>query len=59
MAVATATPNRNGATKCVTAAVYSAARGFIAPLLIGVATTFELSWKPFRKSKTSARPIST
>jgi hypothetical protein len=54
MVVATATPNRKGPMKCAAAAIISALRGGIAPELMGVATTFELSWKPFKKSKTSA-----
>src|SRR3990172_8886927 len=53
--VATATPNRKGATKCATAARSRASRGRMELDEIVVATTFELSWKPLRKSKIRAR----
>src|SRR3990172_9279549 len=53
--VATATPKRKGAMKWATAARRSARRGRMELEEMGVATTFELSWKPLRKSKIRAR----
>ncbi len=53
--VATATPKRSGPENSETAAIPRAARGVMAREAIMVATTLALSWKPFRKSKVSAR----
>ena len=54
---ATATPNKNGPLNSPIAVMVRAARGFIAREEITVATIFELSWSPFRKSKMRERTI--
>jgi hypothetical protein len=59
MVVATATPNKKGAQNSAMALIDKALRGVIAPDEIMVATMLELSWKPFRKSKTKATTIVT
>ena len=51
MVSATATPNKKGPAKWATAARYRILRGDMAREAMGVATMLELSWKPFRKSK--------
>jgi len=55
--LATAKPNINGPMKFAEAAMINAALGVIAQEEIMVATTFALSWNPFRKSKTKAIAI--
>jgi len=52
--VATFTPNPKAATKLKKAAQTTAVLGDSVPVETTVATEFAASWKPFRKSKTSA-----
>src|SRR5438093_6579239 len=52
--VATFTPNPNAATKLKNAAQATAVLGDSVPVETTVATELAASWKPFRKSKTSA-----
>jgi len=51
---ATCTPNPNAATKLKNAAQATATFGLSVPVDTTVATELAASWKPFRKSKTSA-----
>src|SRR5262245_20080916 len=51
---ATLTPNPNAATKLKKAAQATATLGLSVPVDTTVATELAASWKPFRKSKTSA-----
>ncbi len=48
---------RNAPTRFRTAAIATATRGFSAPVAMGVAIAFAVSWKPLVKSKNSARAM--
>jgi hypothetical protein len=52
---ATATPKMKGPTKWAPAAKNNVIRGFKAREAMTVATMFELSWNPLRKSKVKAK----
>jgi hypothetical protein len=57
--LATATPKRKGPANSQEAVIRRAVRGASALDEIIVETMFELSWKPFRKSKTTAVAMKT